>query len=282
MTIQLLGKSLVQEMAGDITARVQVCKERGILPTLALLRVGSRPDDMSYERTAMKRAESLGIATKQIVLDDNATQEELEAAIDAINNDEAVHGCLMFRPLPAHLREQDLCNRLAPEKDIDGISYASLASVFTGDSVGYPPCTASACCALLDHYGIKVEGKKVVVIGRSLVIGKPVSLMMLNRHASVTMCHSRSEGLQDLVRAADIVICAVGRARMFSKYFFVPGQVVLDVGINFDAEGNLCGDVDYDAVAPIVDYITPVPGGIGSVTTQITMDHVVRAAEARI
>ena len=188
----------------------------------------------------------------------------------------------MFRPLPTFMDEKAMCNTLTAAKDVDGISLASLAAVFTDAPDGFPPCTAAACVAILDHYKVPIAGKHVAVIGRSLVVGKPVSMMLLRRNASVTICHSRTENLQEISRSADIVICATGRARAYGREYFRPGQTVLDVGINFDVHGKLCGDVDFDEVEPIVDAITPVPGGVGTVTTSMTMQHTVAAAEAQL
>lgn len=280
MAIQLKGKPVVDRMAQDMGARIEVLRQEGIVPTLALVRVGARPDDLSYERTAVKRAESLGIAVKPYVLDEFAPQAALQATLQSINYDKTVHGCLMFRPLPSFIDEKAMCNTLAPAKDVDGISLASLASVFTDASDGFPPCTAAACVEMLDHYDVPLVGKHVVVVGRSLVVGKPVSMMLLRRNASVTICHSRTENLPVICREADIVICATGRARAYGAEFFSPGQTVLDVGINFDTHGKLCGDVNFDEVELIVGAITPVPGGIGTVTTSVTMAHTVAAAEA--
>ncbi len=277
----LKGKPVVDSMADDIRARVAKLKASGIVPTLALVRLGARPDDLSYERTAIKRAAGLCIETKQYVLAADASQAELEATLQSINGDAGVHGCLMFRPLPRSIDEKAMCDTLCAAKDVDGISLASLAAVFTDDGSGFPPCTAEACVRILDHYEIPIEGKHVVVIGRSLVIGKPVSMMLLRRNATVTMCHSRTENLAEISRGADIVICATGRPRAYGREYFRAGQTVLDVGINFDAEGNLCGDVDFAEVEPVVDAITPVPGGIGTVTTSLTMEHTVAAAEAQ-
>ena len=277
----LKGKPVVDAMAQDICARVEALAASGVTPTLAIVRVGERPDDLSYERTAMKRAAGLGISVKQYVLDAEASQADLEAALCDVNADDQVHGCLMFRPLPRSIDEKAMCATLAAAKDVDGISTASLASVFTDGSDGFPPATAEACVKMLDHYQVPIEGKHVVVIGRSLVIGKPVAMMLLRRNATVTMCHSRTENLAEVCRAADIVICATGRARAYGREFFRAGQTVLDVGINFDTEGNLCGDVDFEEVEPVVAAITPVPGGIGTVTTSTTMEHVVAAAEAK-
>lgn len=279
----LAGKEVSAALAESLVPRLARLAEEGIVPTVALVRVGERPDDLSYERTAVKRAEALGIAVRDFVLPAGASQAELEAVIDEVNADEGIHGCLLFRPLPPSMDERAVCDRLAPEKDIDGISSASLAGVFADTGEGFPPATAQACLEVLDYYGIPVEGARAVVLGRSLVIGRPVACMLLARHATVTLAHSRTADLAAHTREADIVVCATGRARAFGPEYFSAGQTVLDVGINFDEEGNLCGDVDFAAVEPVLGdagALTPVPRGIGGVTTTVTMAHVVKAAEA--
>ena len=184
----------------------------------------------------------------------------------------------MFRPLPKGIDETALCNRLDARKDMDGIGLSSLAGIFAGTGQGYAPCTAQACIEICDYYNVPVQGKRVVVIGRSLVIGKPVSMLFLQRNATVTICHSRSENLAEITREADVVVCATGRAKAYDARYFSAGQTVIDVGINVDDQGNLCGDVDFDSVEPIVATITPVPRGVGSVTTALLMEHVVKAA----
>ena len=267
MALILKSKPVIDGMAVHIVPRVEEIKARGIEPTLAIVRVGKRPDDLSYERTAIKRATSLGIATRVFEMDEFVTQSELHSQIQCINQDASIHGCLLFRPLPDFMDEKQICDELHMQKDVDGISSASLGAVFTDSPEGFAPCTAVACEKILDHYQIPIEGKHVVVVGRSLVIGKPVAMLLLKRNASVTICHSKTDGLESIMRSADGAEC------------FKPGQVVLDVGINFDANGVLCGDVDYDEVEPIVAAITPVPGGIGSVTTSTTMEHTLIAAE---
>ena len=279
----LTGKEVSAALAADLAPRIERLAAAGVTPTLAIVRVGERPDDMSYERTAAKRADTLGIAVRRFELAAEASQAELEAVIDEVNADGSIHGCLMFRPLPRAMDERALCDRLAPAKDIDGVGSASLAGVFADTGEGFPPATAQACLEMLDFYGIPVEGKRVVVLGRSLVIGRPVAMMLLARHATVTLAHSRTADVAAHTREADIVVCATGRARAFGPEFFAPGQTVLDVGINFDAAGNLCGDVDFGAVEPVLGpegAITPVPRGLGGVTTSVTMAHVVQAAEA--
>lgn len=276
----LTAKPVVARIADELAPRIAALASAGIAPTLGLIRVGERPDDVSYERTLMKRAESLGLATRRAAMPAEASTADVVAAIGVANDDEAVHGCLIFRPLPRGIDDATACAALDPRKDIDGITTTSLASVFMGGREGFPPSTASACIELLDAYGIPLEGKRVVVVGRSLVVGRPVACLALARNATVTLCHSRTADLPAAMRQADIVICATGRARAYGADCFAPGQVVLDVGINFDEAGQMCGDVDFDAVEPLVAAITPVPGGLGSVTTSVTMKHVVAAAEA--
>ena len=277
----LLGKPVADAMAADIVARAKALTASAKQPTLAIVRVGERSDDLTYERSAMKRADACGIAVKQFVLPADASTDDVLAAVATVNSDDSIHGCLLFRPLPEGIDEQAVCNALDPAKDIDGITRGSLATLLAGTGEGFAPCTAAACIDILDHYGINPQGKKAVVLGRSLVIGKPVALMLLARNATVTVCHSRTQDLASAVRDADIVVCATGRARAYGADLFAPGQTVLDVGINFDDEGNLCGDADFDAVESVVSAITPVPRGVGSVTTVAMLRNVVIAAERR-
>lgn len=275
----LLGKPVIEHVREDLKERIAALAEKGVTPGLAIVRVGARPDDLAYERTALKRAANLGICAQSITLPEDASQEDLMAVVARVNADDSIHGCLMFRPLPSHFDEEAVCDTLDPSKDVDGIGRGSMAAVFTGRGPGFAPCTAAACIEMLDAYGIDVVGKRVVVVGRSLVVGKPVSVLLLDRHATVTTCHSKTANLPTIVRKGNIVILATGRAKAYGRDFFHPGQTVLDVGINVDEEGSLCGDADFDAIEPIVDAITPVPGGIGGVTTSMLMKHVVEAAE---
>lgn len=281
----LLGKPVTDAIAADLRGRVEALAERGVAPTLAIVRVGERPDDMSYERTALKRAESLGIAVRRIVLSADVSQVGLMDAISQVNADESIHGCLMFRPLPAHLDEQAACDALDPRKDVDGAGLGSLARVFSGRGEGFAPCTAAACLEMLDHYGTEIAGKRAAVVGRSLVIGRPVAMLLMERNATVTLCHSRTDDVAAAIRDADIVVLATGRTRAYGAKCFRTGQTVLDVGINFDAAGVMCGDADFDAACDMLGEegaITPVPRGIGGVTTSVLMKHVVEAAEATV
>ncbi len=279
MAKQLLGKEVNAQLNERIKADVAALKEKGIDPTLGIIRVGEREDDLSYERGATKRCETLGVAYKKYVLPVEAAEEDVLRVIDEVNNDPQIHGVLLFRPLPKHLNEEKIINALAPEKDVDGITDGSLAGVFAGKALGYAPCTPSACMEILDHYGIDPAGKKCVVIGRSLVVGKPAAMMLLKKNGTVTICHTKTQDMPSVVKEADIVIVAAGRAGVVGGEYLRAGQVVIDVGINMGKDGKLCGDVNFAEAEPIVDAITPVPGGVGSVTTSVLLSHVVDAAK---
>ena len=275
----LKGAEVVSALNERIKADVSALVSRGVLPTLAILRVGEKPDDLAYERGAIKRAETVGVAVKQIVLPETVSQESLLAEIERINADDTIHGCLMLRPLPKHIDDLRAREALLPEKDIDGITEGSLAGVFSGTKRGFPPCTAKACMEILSYYGIDPAGKRAVVIGRSLVIGKPVAMMLLQKNATVTICHTKTKDMPSETRRAEILIVAAGRAGVVGVEYVSAGQTVLDVGINFDAAGRMTGDADFAAVEPIVGAITPVPGGVGTVTTSVLMAHVTEAAK---
>ena len=280
-TVVLRGKPVAEEMTEKDRQVAQQLREKGIIPTLAIVRVGEDPGDLAYERGASKRAEKTGIEVRHIQLEASITQEELVEQIRQLNQDDAVHGVLMLRPLPRGIDEKYVCEQLAPAKDIDGITSGSMAGVFMDTDTGFPPCTAQACMDILDYYGIDLTGRKVTVMGRSLVIGKPVAMMAMRRNATVTVLHSRTtrEDFAKAGRNADIVIAAMGRAKMVGADELGLDQVILDVGINSDEDGGLCGDVDFAAAEPAASMITPVPGGVGSVTTAVLMRHVLQAAE---
>ena len=279
MATLLKGFPAAKALTQKLLPRVAALTEKGIVPTLAILRVGEKEDDISYERGATKRCETLGVVFEKFLLPADASEEEVLKVIQAVNEDDSIHGVLLFRPLPRHLNEDKIVNALAVEKDVDGITDLSMASVFMGRGAGYAPCTPSACMRILDHYGIDCTGKKAVVIGRSLVVGKPAAMMLLKKNATVTVCHTKTVDMPAVVREADVVIVAAGRAGIVGADYLRPGQVVIDVGINVNAEGKLCGDVNFAEAEPVVAAITPVPGGVGSVTTSVLMKHVVEAAE---
>ena len=276
----LKGLPVAKALCGRLAARIEALVADGVTPTLAIVRVGERADDLAYERGATKRCESVGIAVQRHVLPADCTQEVLMDAIEGVNADAGVHGCLIFRPLPAHLDEEAACAALDPAKDVDCLTQGSLFGVLTGRAAGFPPCTAEACIELLDHYGYDLDGARVTVVGRSLVIGKPVSLMLQARNATVTMCHTHTRDLAEECRRADILVVAAGHAGTIGADAVRAGQAVVDVGINWDEEAQrLCGDVSFDEVEPCVAAITPVPGGVGSITTAVLAKHVVEAAE---
>ena len=275
----LRGAPVSAALTEELSARAKKLKGIGITPKLAILRVGESESSKTYENSAILRCGKIGIDVEKIVLPEECTQTELLKKIDDINNDSSIHACLMLRPLPAHLDEQAACEALMPSKDVDSMTSASLNGVFIGTSMGFAPCTAQSCMEILDYYGFDPAGKNVVVIGRSLVIGRPVSMMLQSRNATVTMCHTKTVGMADICKKADILIVAAGRAKVVDETFVNPNQIVIDVGINIDENGKLCGDVNFDRVMPNVKAITPVPGGVGTVTTAVLCKHVIEAAE---
>ena len=278
----LLGKEVNEKLNARIIEQCNALKAQGVQPTLAIVRCGERPDDLSYERGATKRADTLGVAVEKFLLPEDVTKEALLKTIDEINANDKIHGVLLFRPLPKHLKadQDEICNRLDPAKDVDGMTDGSNAGVFMGKKLGFAPCTPSACMEILDHYGIDCTGKKAVVLGRSLVVGKPAAMMLLAKNATVTMCHTKTKDVAAVAREADILVSAAGVLKSLTKDYVRPGQVVIDVSINWDeAKGGISGDAVYDEVEPIVEAITPVPGGVGAVTTSVLIGHVVEAAE---
>lgn len=273
------GRKVASAIKEELTMRIEALKARNTFPRLEIIRVGNKNDDLCYERSLQKHCRELGILVDTTVLEASSCTDKLREAVRRVNQDDCIHGCLVFRPLPDEALDSEVCRLLHPEKDVDGMTYASLAGVFAGIDMGYPPCTAESCIEILDRHGISLQGKKVTVLGRSLVIGKPVAAMLQNRNATVTMCHSKTKDLVKECRCADILVVAIGKAEAIDERFFSPGQIVVDVGINVDKTGVTRGDVDYNAASAIVEAITPVPGGVGSVTTAILCRHIVEAAE---
>lgn len=279
MATILKGAPVVAAMNEANAARCAAMQEKGIVPTLAVVRVGARPDDLSYEKGVLTRCGKVGVAVKQFLLPEDAAQDALLEVIRQINADPSIHGCLLFRPLPKQFDDRAVRAALAPEKDIDGITDGSLAGVFTNTAIGYPPCTAQACLEILKHYQVPLSGRRAVVVGRSLVVGKPAAMMLDRENATVTLCNSRTQALPALCKEADIVVVAMGRQGFIGSDCLREDQVVVDVGIHVNAEGKLCGDVRFDEAEPLVEAITPVPGGVGTVTTSVLVGHVVDAAE---
>ena len=288
----LLGKEVTAALNGRLAARAEALRERGVVPKLALVRCGEDPSDLSYEKGATARAALIGVEVEKRVFPADAGREELIECIRALNADDAVHGVLVFRPLPGALRpfEREICNALDPAKDVDGMTDLSNAGVFEGRSdLGFPPCTPQACMEILDHYGVDCSGKRAVVIGRSLVVGKPVAMMLMGRNATVTVCHTRTVDVPAIAREADILISAAGKLGSLTRDCVRPGQVIVDVSINWDPEktnarggkGAIAGDARFEEIEPVVGAITPVPGGVGAVTTRALIGHVVEAAERK-
>lgn len=276
----LKGKPVADAISQKTAELVEELLNKDICPTLAILRVGANESDIAYEKNAEKKAKSLGIHVEKYIMDGDSTEDDVLDVLAVINGDPNIHGILMFRPLPKHMDEDKVRNHIEPSKDIDGISDAAVGSLFLGNAKGFPPCTAEAAMAILDYYGVEIQGKKAVVIGRSLVIGKPAAMMLLDKNATVTICHSKTteEDLKEACKNADIIIAAAGRAKTVTAEHVDGKQIIVDVGINFDEEGNMCGDVDFDDVCDNVSAITPVPGGVGGVTTALLMYHVATAA----
>ena len=288
MAKQLLGKEVNEALVAALQSRTAALKEKGVQPTLGIIRLGENPSDLSYEKGATKRAEEVGVAVKNYILPETAAKEDVLKVIDEVNADASVHGVLMFRPLPKHLKadQDEICNRLAPCKDVDSMTHMSNAGVFEGQDLGYAPCTPAACMEILDHYGIDCKGKNAVVIGRSLVVGKPAAMMLMGKNATVTVCHTKTVNTAEICKGADIIVTAAGVLGSLTKDFVREGQIVIDVSMNWNPEkitskgkGGMSGDCVFDEVEPIVGAITPVPGGVGAVTTTVLMKHVVEAAE---
>ena len=254
---------------------------KGPLPRLAIIRVGERPDDCSYERGAVKKMEKVGFRCSTFAFPGDIDNDTFQAEFDKINNDDDIDGILLLRPLPKHLDERSVEERIDPRKDLDGISPMNLAKVFAGDETGYGPCTAEAVIEMLDFAGIDPKGKRATVVGRSLVIGKPVAMMLMKRNATVTVCHTKTADMAGTCKNAEILVAAAGCARMINKDFVAQDAVVIDVGINVDENGNLCGDVDFQDIEGRAAIATPVPGGVGSVTTSVLAKHLLKAAKAR-
>lgn len=279
MGIVMKGAEAAKAMKEELTKEVADLKDRGVSPCLALIRVGERPDDLAYERGARKRMEMTGIECKVIVLPEDIGQRELEQEFSRVNEDPKIHGILLFRPLTGALDEGPLKAMIDPWKDVDGMSPVNIAKVFSGDETGFAPCTAEAVMEMLRYYGVEICGKKVTILGRSMVVGKPLSMLLLKEHGTVTVCHTKTADIEEACRNAEILVAAAGKARMVTEEMTGKDAVVVDVGIHVDEAGNLCGDVDYDAVEGKVSYISPVPGGVGSVTSSVLAKHTVRSAK---
>lgn len=276
MTLIMKGSEVSAGMKARILDEIH---SLNITPSLAVIRVGSRPDDLAYERGIIKRFDSLGINVKVHELDENISQNDFDSEFMNINNDPDTHGILLFRPLPNGLSDSFAVSHIDPMKDVDCMSDANIAGVFAGKRECFAPCTACAVMEMLSHYGINLQGMNVAVIGRSMVIGRPVAMMMMKQNATVTICHTKTKDIQDICRRSDVIIAAAGKALMLTRDYVNENSIIVDVGINVDDNGKLCGDVDFQNVSPVVKAISPVPGGVGAVTTSVLAEHVIKAAK---
>jgi methylenetetrahydrofolate dehydrogenase (NADP+)/methenyltetrahydrofolate cyclohydrolase len=275
----LKGVPVAKALTEETAKKAALLREKGIVPTLALLRVGERAEDLAYEKQIIKRCEEASVALRLMVFAETEA-EEIVRCFHEQNNDPAVHGIMWFRPLPKEIDGEALRRALDPSKDVDGCTDGSLAGVFAGRDVGFAPCTAQAVMEVLHFYGVDPKGKRAVVLGRSLVVGRPVGMLLMHENATVTICHTKTENAAAIAREAEILVGAVGQARMVAAEYVNPSQTVIDVGINWDAHmGKLVGDVDFEVTEPLVRAITPVPSGVGSVTTAVLCSHVVESAE---
>ena len=281
MSNLLKGSVVASAITDDLIKRCEALKQNGIIPTLAMLKLGDDEADASYERNAEKRCEKVGIAVKHFNLAKTAPKSEVLGLIKQINEDDSIHALLMFRPIYDKELENEVSKLLDPKKDVDSMTPSSLSSVFLGRGEGFAPCTAQACIEILDYYGVELTGKNVTVIGRSPVVGKPLSMMLQNRNATVTMCHTKTKELSEISKNAEILVVAAGHPATVKADMVNNNQIIVDVGINV-VDGNLCGDVDFEAVSELVHAITPVPGGVGAVTTSVLAKHVIEACERQI
>ena len=277
--IELLGKPVAQAHKAVLQENMQPLLEQGVTITLGILLVGDDNAAHMYATFMEKVAKGANFGTKLVQLPETATQEEVEVVIQEFNEDTAIYGVLPLMPMPKHIDTEAVIGALDPAKDIDGLTTYNIGLVSSGKG-GYVPCTPKACMAIIDHYGIDLAGKKVVVLGRSQVVGKPVALLALDRNATVTICHSKTQNLEAELAQADVVIAAVGKAHMVHGSMLKPGCVVIDVGIN-DLEGQTVGDVEFDSAKTVACAITPVPGGVGSVTTTMMLEGLYEAYHAR-
>lgn len=275
----LKGKVVADKIKEKMLKDIEELKKVGKNPTLAIVRLGDNPDDISYEKSIIKNCEKVGIEAKVFERDINIITEELLSLMEELNNDNTISGILVFRPLPKHIDEAKVREAISPSKDVDCMHPINLARIFEGDFSGFAPCTPKAAMEILLNNNIDLKGKNVVIVNRSMVLGKPLAMMMLKHDATVTICHSKTKDLPEITRNADVVVTALGKAKFFDKKYFNENSICIDVGVSLDEEGNLSGDIDFSEVSELVSKITPVPGGVGSVTTSILLSHVVEACK---
>lgn len=275
----LKGNVVAAQIKEDMKNEIEKLSEKGKIPTLGIVRLGSNPDDISYERSIIKNCEKAGINSKVIEKELEMTTEELVDLMKELNNDDEISGVLVFRPLPKHIDESKIREALSPNKDVDCMHPLNLAKIFEGDMTGFQPCTPRAAMEILLYNNVELEGKNVVVVNRSMVLGKPLVMMLLEKNATVTICHSRTKNLHEITSKADVVVTALGKAKFFDKKYFNENSICIDVGVSMDEDGKLSGDINYPEVSEMVSMITPVPGGVGAVTTSLLLSQVVEACK---
>lgn len=279
MTKILSGKEVAEDIKKHILSDVEQLKAKGVDPKLTIVRLGEEPGDLAYERGLTKNCEKLNIICEVLELDRSISTEDLKAEIEKLNNDEKVHGVLIFRPLPKQIDSDTIINTLSPKKDVDCMTPSNTAKIFEGDLSGFAPGTPESCMEILKYYDISLEGKNVVIINRTMVLGKPLAMMMLKENATVTICHSKTKDLKGVTKKADVVVTALGRANMITEEYLSEDAICIDVGTSPNKEGKITGDLDYDNLHGKVKMMTPVPGGVGSTTTALLLRNVVRAAK---
>lgn len=273
------GKPVADAITEEVKLETKELIEKGIVPKLKIVRVGEREDDIAYERAAIKRMTSCNISCEVLTLPADINQDNFIEQLRNVNNDKSVHGILLFRPLPKQINENDVKFIISPEKDIDCFNPINAGKIFEGDETGFPPCTPSAAMEILKYYNVELKGKEAVVLGRSMVVGKPMAMLLLKENATVTICHSKTKDMDLVASRADILIAAIGKSNMITNNYIKEGAAVIDVGINVDEEGKMTGDVNTEDCIEKSGLITPVPAGVGSVTTAVLAKHVVKACK---
>jgi len=284
MAKDLLAKPVIERLSTDLQNKCEELKQKGIIPTMKVILVGNNPASAIYVRNKKKFIEKLGAACDILHLEENVTPELFLQSVDFAANDKNIHGCFVQLPLPAQLAHINVGELIPAHKDVDGFTKTNLMHILEGDSgtKALAPCTPKGIITLLKDYGITLSGKNVVILGRSLIVGKPLALLMLNENATVTICHSRTKDLANVCKRADILVAAIGKAKFVTAEFVHPQQIIVDVGINYDETNKLCGDVDYQAVSPLVEAITPVPGGVGPMTIFTLAQNLLQAAKKAV
>ncbi len=279
MTKILSGSEVAEALKQKIISEVKNLKQQGFKPVLCIVMVGKQPDSVAYVKSASKKCETMGIGCRIKTLPEDIREEELIKTIQELNEDKTINGIMIMLPLPTHISQKAVKYVISPEKDVDCLNPVNVSKVMSGEKCTFTPCTPSAVMEILKHYGIDIQGKKAVIIGRSMVVGRPLAMMLLKENATVTICHTKTVNLKEETRRADILVAAAGKPKMVKKDMVGEGAIVIDVGINFDEDGKMCGDVDFDGVRQVTSMITPVPKGVGSVTSTVLMKHVIEACK---